>query len=166
MANMNLDYKELAAEETLSLDNSDFEPIQHRASSRPRISTIVLSISTFAFALLSMYLAYEINDLRLATGQASSSYPSREGYKTEWNAPKSAIEFQTVMYTSPLKYNATGGTYYREIDPAAPQYVGEPSPEIDKNWLDLLAGEYLVFNEEEAKELDSPVKIQGYYFGE
>lgn len=79
---------------------------------------------------------------------------------------KEAIEMQEVTYTSIFRYNATDNSYYREFDPAAPQYVGAPTPEIDKAWMDLLAGQYLVFNKSEAMELDDPVSIKGHYLGE
>jgi len=45
-----------------------------------------------------------------------------------------------VTYTSAFRYNATSKDYYREFDAAIPQYVGAPTPEIDKAWGDLLAG--------------------------
>lgn len=51
-----------------------------------------------------------------------------------------SIESELVMYTNAFRYNETNKRYYREFDPAAPQYVGEPSPEIDKAWDDLLYG--------------------------
>jgi len=47
---------------------------------------------------------------------------------------------QKVIYTGAFRYNATSDSYYREFDPAMPQYVGFPNPEIDKAWRDLLAG--------------------------
>lgn len=50
------------------------------------------------------------------------------------------IETELVTYTNAFRYNATGKNFYREFDPEAPQYVGEPSPEIDQAWDDLLYG--------------------------
>jgi hypothetical protein len=44
-----------------------------------------------------------------------------------------------------IEYHFTGGIQvdeqgqlYREADPSEPQYVGDPAPEIDKAWDDLL----------------------------
>jgi len=53
---------------------------------------------------------------------------------------KASIEMQKVTYTSAFRYNATSKTYYREFDASQPQYVGTPTPEIDKAWEELLAG--------------------------
>lgn len=46
-----------------------------------------------------------------------------------------------------IEYHFTGGIQvnhegklYREVDPSEPQYAGEPVPEIDKAWDDLLSG--------------------------
>jgi hypothetical protein len=46
-----------------------------------------------------------------------------------------------------IEYRFTGGIevdnegkLYREINPLEPQYAGEPVPEIDKAWDDLLSG--------------------------
>lgn len=47
---------------------------------------------------------------------------------------------EKVTYTSAFRYNATSKTYYRESDASQPQYVGTPTPEIDKAWEELLAG--------------------------
>lgn len=46
-----------------------------------------------------------------------------------------AIELEEVRFTGGIKENKEG--FYREIDPSQPQYVGAPSPEIDKAWEDL-----------------------------
>ena len=90
---------------------------------------------------------------------------------------------QKVTYTSAFRYNATSKTYYREFDSSQPQYVGTPTPEIDKAWEELLAGtssrlftveteltgdagQYLVLSEEEALQLDNPVPIKGSYLAE
>jgi hypothetical protein len=46
-----------------------------------------------------------------------------------------------------IEYRFTGGIQvdhegklYREVNPLEPQYAGEPVPEIDKAWDDLLSG--------------------------
>jgi hypothetical protein len=47
-----------------------------------------------------------------------------------------------VIYTSALRYNDTSGEIYRDFDPAAPQYAGDPSPVIDEAWEKLLSGTF------------------------
>jgi hypothetical protein len=47
-----------------------------------------------------------------------------------------------------------------------PQYVGDPNPEIDRAWEELLAGQYLVITKQEASHLDEPMEIDGYYLAE
>jgi hypothetical protein len=79
--------------------------------------------------------------------------------------PKAAINIQKVTYTSAFRYNATDDTNYREFDSNTPQYVGTSSSDIDRAWMDLLAGQYLVLSEE-AMLLDDPVAIKGIYLGE
>lgn len=165
MAQMNAAYKELASEENLS-SNSNFVKVQSQSSRHHRISTVVLSITTSIFAFATIYLSYELGNSCLVAQCPSSPYLFQYGYDTEWGAPKSAIAMQNVTYTGALRYNDTDSTYYREVDPSVPQYVGRPSPEIDKNWMGLLAGEYIVFSEAEAAQLDAPDNFQGHYFGE
>lgn len=46
------------------------------------------------------------------------------------------IEYQ---FTGGIQVNEEG-KLYREVNPLEPQYAGEPSPEIDKAWDDLLDG--------------------------
>lgn len=53
---------------------------------------------------------------------------------------KSSIELSRVKFKGAFRYNESSNTYYRVHDPAEPQYIGPPSPEIDKAWEDLLDG--------------------------
>jgi len=46
-----------------------------------------------------------------------------------------AIELQTVRFTGGLKFDENGTTY-RVVE--GTQYVGEPSPAIDRAWRKLL----------------------------
>lgn len=79
---------------------------------------------------------------------------------------RGTIETELVTYTSAFTYNATDGSYYRKFDPTEPQYVGNPSPEIDKAWDDLLYGQYLVISKGEAQHLENPVEYKGFYMAE
>ncbi|KAI9055656.1 hypothetical protein LZ554_000599 [Drepanopeziza brunnea f. sp. 'monogermtubi'] len=131
---------------------------RRRHSRWPRISTIILSTTTLVFGILSIFL---LNQL-----QACSVQTFKDGYSTDWVPAKASIELQKVTYTSAFRYNATSQGYYREFDPAAPKYIGEPSEEIDAAWMELLGGQYLELSEEEAMQLDDPVSIKGTYYGE
>lgn len=53
---------------------------------------------------------------------------------------KVSVQMQEVKYSGAFRYNETSKTFYREVDPAMPQYAGAPGPEIDKAWNDLLGG--------------------------
>ena len=134
------------------------------SSSRPRALTVILSFTTVIFALLSLYLSQ--TPPRICFSPNSSIFQFQDGYDTEWEPAKVAIDIERVTYTSVFSYNASSDTYYRDFDPTAPKYVGLPSPEIDQAWMDLLAGQYLVLSEEEALQLHDPVQVQGYYLGE
>ena len=95
---------------------------------------------------------------------------------------KASIRLQEVTYTSAFRYNNTSKSYYRESDPASPQYVAAPSRDIDKAWGELLSGialfwnchsnltwsqgQYLVLSQDEAQELENPVAINGAYLAE
>jgi len=52
---------------------------------------------------------------------------------------KDISELVEYQFTGGIQVN-NEGKLYREVDPLEPQYVGEPSPEIDKAWDDLLSG--------------------------
>jgi hypothetical protein len=53
---------------------------------------------------------------------------------------KESIELLKVKFKGSFRYNETSKEYYCEHDPAEPQYIGPPSPEIDQAWEELLAG--------------------------
>lgn len=53
---------------------------------------------------------------------------------------RSSIELSKIKFKGGFRYNETSQTYYREHDPAEPQYIGPPSPEIDQAWEELLGG--------------------------
>ncbi|KIX93903.1 uncharacterized protein Z520_10240 [Fonsecaea multimorphosa CBS 102226] len=62
-----------------------------------------------------------------------------------------SIELKQVRFTGGLLVTENG-TLYRPVDPNEPQYVGEPSPDIDRNWADLLyAPEVGLYGEDAAQ---------------
>ena len=44
-----------------------------------------------------------------------------------------------VKFTGGLKFD-DNGTTYRAVDPLVTQYVGEPTPELDRAWRALIRG--------------------------
>jgi len=144
-------YEKVSSRDDLSQDSEDDQEKQPQTSRMPRTSTIILSLTTLGFAVYSLYI------LVLGTNSRNNGAFSA-GYETEWGTDcspnvlfgagrllgpgpaKASINIQQVEYTSALRYNATSKTYYRDFDPMLPQYVGKPSPEVDKAWEDLLRG--------------------------
>ncbi|KAE8447946.1 hypothetical protein EG329_010018 [Mollisiaceae sp. DMI_Dod_QoI] len=125
---------------------------------------ILITIILTTTVICSLQAAY----LTFRSQPTCISSASQKGFQTEWDLLTGTIENELVTYTSAFRYNSTDQSYYREFNPADPQYVGTPSPEIDKAWDELLYGErqYLVVTEEEAQHLDDPVPINGYYLAE
>ncbi|KAL2064106.1 hypothetical protein VTL71DRAFT_4600 [Oculimacula yallundae] len=161
MAPLTPAYKEIGfSDDTCS--EIDISEESHRKNPRakfPRTSTMILSMTTLTFALWALYLTLRpVNICPVQTFQ--------EGYSTDWEPAKAAIQLQEVTYTSAFRYNGTSKGYYREFDPALPQYIGTPNEDIDKAWAELLTGQYLVLSKDEAQKLDNPVAIQGFYLAE
>ncbi|KAE9367867.1 hypothetical protein N431DRAFT_471261 [Stipitochalara longipes BDJ] len=160
MASTKQTYKPLGTDEEVSAEYDDLQDHRPRKSRWPNTSTIVLSITTAIFGLHSIYLSLHANCACLEKGAFDA------GYSTEWEPARSSIELSRVKFTGAFRYNETSGTYYREHDPAEPQYIGPPSPEIDRAWEELLGGQYLILNEEEGLQLDNPVPILDQYIAE
>ncbi|XMA20041.1 hypothetical protein WAI453_012832 [Rhynchosporium graminicola] len=159
MAALIATYKEIGLSDDNVSDTGEESDRKAPRSTWPRASTLVLSMTTLTFGLWALYLT--IRPVGLCPGQTF-----QEGYSTEWEPAKAAIQLQKLTYNSAFRYNETSKGYYREFDPALPQYIGSPNREIDKAWGELLSGQYLVISEEEAQKLDDPVAIQGYYLAE
>lgn len=54
-------------------------------------------------------------------------------------AAKHLSELIEYQFTGGIQVDGNG-RLYREVNPLEPQYAGDPSPEIDKAWDDLLSG--------------------------
>ncbi|KAH7413046.1 hypothetical protein BKA64DRAFT_703154 [Cadophora sp. MPI-SDFR-AT-0126] len=152
-------YKELEILDDTCSDNGEDPDRKTFRSECPAAVTIILLITTLIFGFQAIYLS-----LQPPGGCPSQAFGN--GYSTEWGPAKVAIHLQEVTYTSALRYNDTSKSYYREYDPASPQYIGASHEEMDKAWAELLSGQYLVLSEEEAQELEKPVAIRGYYLAE
>ena len=55
------------------------------------------------------------------------------------DAAKAQIELEKVLFTGGVHFNQTTGHVYIPDTPG-PKYVGQPGPEIDSAWDDLLEG--------------------------
>jgi len=73
----------------------------------------------------------------------------REGRSTSYLRKK-------VYFTSGLKYNDKQ-ELYRPVYPGIPQYVGEPSPELDTAWENLLGGKFTAqeFSQHQSNSMNS-----------
>lgn len=52
---------------------------------------------------------------------------------------RGVVRPQTVRFTGTAGFHANGSAF-RVIEPGQPQYVGEPSPEMDVAWEALVSG--------------------------
>ncbi|KAI1099047.1 hypothetical protein F4804DRAFT_345812 [Jackrogersella minutella] len=76
------------------------------------------------------------------------------GWETDLDAAKPHIQAKLIKFTgSPEFYE--NGTLYRSYPKDQPQYVGEPSPEIDKAWNMLLYGSVVDLSPELAGKMNS-----------
>lgn len=78
--------------------------------------------------LLSTYLIF---------AQISAGFSA---YPTDLYDAQPNVIYEKRVFTGRLNYNESSGLLYREVDPSSVQYFGEPSPEIDAAWDELLRG--------------------------
>ncbi|EPE33090.1 hypothetical protein GLAREA_06102 [Glarea lozoyensis ATCC 20868] len=167
--------KEPIYEEILSGDSFSSVEGHNSSTQRTQVQVLPLTLSSLLSVVLGISCIYFWSHNSCET-QYQYSYP------TEWC--KSHLKFQRpmlnmiaparsvlgikrdVIYTSALRYNDTSGEIYRDFDPAAPQYAGDPSPAIDEAWGKLLSGQYLVVPPEIAMKMDDPVPISDTYLAE
>jgi hypothetical protein len=71
-------------------------------------------------------------------------YASYGPHKTDLPDVRPFISYEERVFTGKFAYNKETGMVYREVDPSQPQYAGEPSPEIDAAWAELLRGNGLI----------------------
>ncbi|TGO16132.1 hypothetical protein BPAE_0517g00030 [Botrytis paeoniae] len=135
-------------------DGSDTED---RATVTTSHSSKVSISRSFYFASLSLFAVFPILIIalfvlhgRLADAQINNGF--LKGFTTELDPIKSVISEQTVRFTGGLHYHKNG-TLYRETIEGEPQYVGNPSPEIDAAWNQLLKGQYMNLVGDEASSM-------------
>lgn len=54
------------------------------------------------------------------------------------DSPKSVLKMEKRVFTHSLR--ARNGSIYANIDEGGPRYVGDPSPDVDANWEELIGG--------------------------
>lgn len=67
-------------------------------------------------------------------------------------SPVLSLKAKNIEFDDLLKYNATSKSVYRELDTSLPKYFGQPSPEIDAAWHELLWPEYPAVSPDELKQ--------------
>jgi hypothetical protein len=139
-------------------DNEDRPPVRRSPSSIVSVSRLFYFTSLFSFAVFPILIvALFVLHGRLAHAYINDGF--LKGFTTELGISvylndssghqltircckdpiKSALATETVRFTGGLHYHKNG-TLYRETIEGQPQYVGEPSPEIDSAWNRLLKG--------------------------
>ncbi|KAI0964835.1 hypothetical protein F4678DRAFT_367028 [Xylaria arbuscula] len=79
----------------------------------------------------------------------SRKYTYETGFDTDLEPLRSSIEVVQVKFTGGLKFDENGTTY-RAVEPGVPQYVGEPSDELDRRWRSLIRGQAVDLRGQEA----------------
>ncbi|KAI1261337.1 hypothetical protein F5Y18DRAFT_401683 [Xylariaceae sp. FL1019] len=108
-------------------DEAIMQRFQPRKSKRwPMIQYLIWGILAFlCLVLLS-------DNIRLRRKQ-----PSTSAFSTDLTVAQHTSELIESRYTGGIQVDQNG-KLYREVNPSEPQYAGEPSPEIDKAWDDIL----------------------------
>ncbi|RDW91741.1 hypothetical protein BP5796_02906 [Coleophoma crateriformis] len=95
--------------------------------------------------LILFSLALMTDNIRLRKKQDAVA---ESAFKTDLTAAKPLAALVEYAFTGGIQIDENG-KLYREVDPSKPQYAGEPSPEIDKAWDDLLEAVDLILPVEE-----------------
>ncbi|KAI1161539.1 hypothetical protein F5B18DRAFT_627993 [Nemania serpens] len=129
---------------------SDFEsklPFLNQGSERRRLYTkygLIAILWLSSLALTSWFTTM--------IRPSAPRYSYETGFDTELEPLRPQIELVKVKFKGGLKFDENGTTY-RAIDPDAPQYVGEPSDELDRRWRSLIRGQALDLINEEAESV-------------
>ncbi|RDW93473.1 uncharacterized protein DSM5745_00795 [Aspergillus mulundensis] len=173
-------YEKLNSAENASIENNQSRSQSWPYSKRPSVATCFFAFTTVLFSAQSLYLWAKYRQALAPT--CTNAFDA--GYPTEWGElqhdPRcefilqslssgpvvESIELEQTTFTSPLRYNASSKQLYRDFDPTQPQYIGQPSPDVDAAWDSLLGGQFLLLSDDEAAGLDDPVLVDGRWVGE
>lgn len=118
------------------IDSQRFVRLKDYLNSHPQ-PVFPWMLSTIFLILFSAYLL---------SHQYGCRPSEKYAYKTDLADVRPFISYEERVFSGKLWYNEETGFLYRDIDAAQPQYFGEPSPEIDAAWSDLLRGNIFCLN--------------------
>jgi hypothetical protein len=118
------------------IDNQRFVRLKHYLNSHPQ--------PVFPWILSTLFLIFF--SVYLLSRQYGDRLSANSTYKTDLSDVRPSISYEERVFSGKLWYNEETGFLYRDIDTAQPQYFGEPSPEIDAAWSDLLRGNIFCLN--------------------
>ncbi|KXS98427.1 hypothetical protein AC578_1757 [Pseudocercospora eumusae] len=143
----------------IPLRDMGIEQIEHnygaattQYKTRYPLSTIIILLSSlvagiFLGTTLSQAYRSEHND------DLTHSFGTFErGFVTEKILPAELYEIEHRRFTSSVGFHPDG-TEFLIQDPSEPAYVGEPSPEIDQAWEEMVHNRYWSISESEAQSL-------------
>ncbi len=100
------------------------------ASRRLSLCTILLTGLNFLLLLVSVTMVYAV----------STPTPQEPRFATDFAGAQRTVRYEQRTYSQQLFYNETSEQVEREMDPHETLYFGDPSPEIDAAWEELLYG--------------------------
>ncbi|KAH8821798.1 hypothetical protein F5884DRAFT_769085 [Xylogone sp. PMI_703] len=108
-----------------------------------RLQQWIWQISTAVLLCTTLALLYKIRKM------SSNTYEN--GFATDLKAITQHIELEKVVFTNEIELSADG--HLVRVPGDGPQYVGDPSPEIDEAWANMLEGLNMDLSGEEANDI-------------
>ncbi|KAF7194425.1 hypothetical protein HII31_04230, partial [Pseudocercospora fuligena] len=129
---------------------------QRKAQREPARSTFLVALMPLFSLVLGLYFGY-------TASQIYRSIPSRNfsthdfgtlehGFVTEKMLPPNLYEIEQRRFTGGIRFLSDGSKSLM-LDAGEPVYVGDPSPEIDRAWDELVEARYWSISRDEAKML-------------
>jgi len=132
----------LSSWQTNSLEAPEYEAYENanekRGSRLPGFKTYVYTtgpwiVLTFLFGITSIVLALKANQYVLPRNLL-------QGFSTDFEDARPAIAYHQRVFDTSMRWNESSARVELVKDDKLPWYVGTPSPEIDRNWEDMLHG--------------------------
>ena len=111
---------------------SDFALEKPGSNGSRRLSTctVLLTMLNFLLLLVTVTMVYAV----------SKSPPQEARFATDFADAQRAVRYEQLEYSQKLFYNETSEQVELERYPDETTYFGDPSPEIDAAWDELLYG--------------------------